>query len=195
MAEGDYGEVSIEVLSAETAVITFFGNENTNLTLRYEMNVGKSVEVDLSKIDEGEHKMTLTLKEVFYSSAEDAKNSVVIHVKSLSWRNFPEYANMYCDIDGRMKEQKIREYDGSWARCQNNYECDSNLCSGGECVEIGSLLDQASGFKSLGVRVLCRFASVLGIEDYANCVNDYLGDEVEHSVEEPKLGGDEIDKG
>ena len=81
----------------------------------------------------------------------------------------------YCDIDGLIKEQKIKDTEGSWAKCQNNYECDSNLCSGGECVEINDAIKEASSFKGLFIRVFCRLAHIFSEENYNVCIGNYLG--------------------
>lgn len=85
--------------------------------------------------------------------------------------------NMYCDIDGKLKEQKTTDSRGNWATCQNNYECESNLCSSGECVEIQKMLSDVSRFKSLGIRVFCKLAHLLNEENYNSCIYDFLGDE------------------
>jgi len=86
-----------------------------------------------------------------------------------------ESFNGYCDIDGLIKEQKKKDSQGSWAKCQNNYECDSNLCSGGECVEVNDAIKEASTFKGLFIRVFCRLAHIFNEENYNVCIGDYLG--------------------
>ncbi|MDP4012109.1 MAG: hypothetical protein Q8R00_00685 [Candidatus Nanoarchaeia archaeon] len=50
----------------------------------------------------------------------------------------------YCDLDNQIKTQKLKE-----ATCQNSYECESNLCSGSQCLAIGEklgLLDRIASF-------------------------------------------------
>ena len=37
----------------------------------------------------------------------------------------------FCDIDGSFKDQKPEGME-----CQNSYECNSNFCTAGECVDI-----------------------------------------------------------
>ncbi len=86
-----------------------------------------------------------------------------------------ESFDAYCDIDGQIKRQRIKDARGNWAKCQNNYECDSNLCSGGECVEINDAIKQAKGFKSIFVRVICRIAHIFSEDNYNRCVGEYLG--------------------
>lgn len=86
-----------------------------------------------------------------------------------------ESFDAYCDIDGNIKRQLTKEASGDWAKCQNNYECNSNLCSGGECVELNDIITQAKGFKSVFVRVICRVAHIFSEDNYNRCVGEYLG--------------------
>ncbi len=83
-------------------------------------------------------------------------------------RKLPVYFNMYCDIDGQFKQQKTQ----AWGECQNNYECESNLCSYGECVDLKGLSDQVTGFKGFVVKMLCRLGNLLSEDDYLQCVAD-----------------------
>jgi len=81
----------------------------------------------------------------------------------------------YCNYNGNIQEQKVRNTDGSWASCQNNYECESNFCSGGQCVEINQLIGQASAFKGFFVRTLCRLSNLFDDDGYNACIGQYLG--------------------
>jgi hypothetical protein len=92
----------------------------------------------------------------------------------------------YCDIDGWVKHQKTKDYEGNWAKCQNSYECESNLCSGGKCVEINDILDENNAFKGVFVRVVCKLANLFDLEEYNQCIYDYLGEVV---PSEPSGGG------
>ena len=76
-----------------------------------------------------------------------------------------------------MKGQKSKLSDGEWASCQNNYECESNFCSSGECIEITDMISNVSGFKAIGVKVLCTFANLFGVQDYDSCILESLGEE------------------
>jgi hypothetical protein len=86
-------------------------------------------------------------------------------------------ANMYCDIEGVVKIQKTREYGGDWAKCQNNYECYSNLCSSGECVEVQDMIDSVSRWKNIGSKIICRFAAIFTSITYNQCMVDALGED------------------
>ena len=84
--------------------------------------------------------------------------------------------NMYCDIDGNLKEQKIVDFQGSWATCQNNYECESNVCSSGECIEITSMLQETSRLKNLAIRFFCKIFNPISDDEYNTCVANFLSD-------------------
>ena len=97
--------------------------------------------------------------------------------------------NSYCDIDGRIKQQKTRKAGGDWARCQNNYECDSNICSSGECIEIANAIREASVLKAFFVKFGCRFMNPISDEEYNQCVFNYLGETSNELVEIPPASG------
>ncbi|MDP2629067.1 MAG: hypothetical protein Q8P15_04195 [Nanoarchaeota archaeon] len=80
----------------------------------------------------------------------------------------------YCDIDGVVKQQKTKDSEG-WAKCQNNYECDSNVCSSGECIEVATLLQEASTFKRMAVSLWCAFAHPLSEDERNLCKASLLG--------------------
>ncbi len=83
--------------------------------------------------------------------------------------------NLYCDIDGELKQQKMKDSDGSWAACQNNYECESNICSSGECVELADAIRQARGFKGFFFKTFCKIANPISRDQYNECVVNFLG--------------------
>jgi hypothetical protein len=86
-----------------------------------------------------------------------------------------ESFDAYCNYDGMILQQKGLLSDGSWASCQNNYECESNLCSGGECTDINQMIKETGKYKVLGVKILCKLADVLFVQDYDKCIVEYLG--------------------
>ncbi|MEI6731538.1 MAG: hypothetical protein WCK90_02540 [archaeon] len=91
------------------------------------------------------------------------------------FNNNPGTFNTYCDITGKLELQKVKESNGNWAKCQNNYECDSNVCSSGECIEVAGMLKQAGAFKGTFVRVVCRLSHLFNQDNYNTCINNYLG--------------------
>jgi hypothetical protein len=112
--------------------------------------------------------MQFYAKDVIYDESMDGNGQIIITVEE-------EY-NAYCDYDGKIKEQRVKDYNGNWAKCQNNFECHSNVCSGGECIEIVDLIQEASGLRGLGVRVLCKLADLFAIQEYDECIFDNLGE-------------------
>ena len=73
---------------------------------------------------------------------ESACNGCADNGKCLSaGTRFGSDANvLFCDIDSKVKEQKS---DGSL--CQNSYECKSNSCLSGVCVNIAQQLEEQKG--------------------------------------------------
>ncbi|MBU2104748.1 MAG: hypothetical protein KKF67_03160, partial [Nanoarchaeota archaeon] len=124
-----------------------------------------------------EEKLSILLGDISYNSANPDESIVSLIVGYTGTRTRPLIMNSYCDIDGRVKGQKTVNLQGDWASCQNNYECDSNLCSSGECIEIQKMLKEVSAFKSLGVRVLCKLAHLLNEDNYSTCIYNFLGEE------------------
>ncbi len=56
---------------------------------------------------------------------------------------------VYCKIDGTLQEQQ-----GLNATCQNNYECSSNQCSNGLCVDLQQLSGKLEETNSLLAKIL-----------------------------------------
>lgn len=79
-----------------------------------------------------------------------------------------EKVNAYCDIDGQVKQQKTQ----AWGSCQNNYECESNMCSYGECVDLKGIANQVTGFKGFVVKMLCKLGNPFSEDEYLQCVSD-----------------------
>ena len=56
---------------------------------------------------------------------------------------------VYCNIDGTLQEQQVLN-----AACQNNYECSSNQCSNGSCVDLQQLSGKLEETNSLLAKIL-----------------------------------------
>lgn len=146
---------SLEIVDDYSAIFTFWDSDNEQMIHIYEGNTfqlpswfGEDLEYLVEKIDESARTVEIKRKE--------------------------EY-NAYCDIDGVIKRQKTVQPNGDWATCQDNYECYSNFCSSGECIEVSSMLQEISGFKEMGVKVLCRFADIFSVQSYEQCIYENLG--------------------
>jgi hypothetical protein len=75
----------------------------------------------------------------------------------------------YCDVSGHINQQKTQ----AWEKCDNNYECASNLCSYSQCADIKGMFDQVNKFKLIFVRSICKISHLFNIEDYNQCVVNY----------------------
>jgi len=163
-------DVYLDVISNQEATLIVYDWGNKTYTL----TPGAEIEVDLSEFAEDDlERLIMVVDKIVYLEGGDSYVEFTFRIKG--WDRETMTIDSYCDIDGRVKQQKIKQYDGSWAKCQNSYECESNLCSGGDCIEINDMLKQASGLKSLAAKVLCWLADSFGIEEsYESCVADYL---------------------
>ncbi|MBT7705876.1 BspA family leucine-rich repeat surface protein, partial [archaeon] len=81
----------------------------------------------------------------------------------------------YCDIDGQIKQQRDNSLGEEWATCQNNYECASNICSYGECVDLRGLVRDARGIRAFFTKLGCRLGHLFNNENYNQCLFDNLG--------------------
>lgn len=171
-------EVGLEVYSDGTALLTLETGANTYANI----SLVEGNEYDWDQITGETYnnlQSTLYVDEIYYNSVDYGESyiKVTFTVSGKQKSGVAETFNAYCNYDGRIMTQKGVLADGSWANCQNNYECESNLCSSGECIEITSLIESVSGMKSLGVRVLCRLADLFGVENYEQCIFDSLGED------------------
>ncbi|MGK0209291.1 MAG: hypothetical protein ACI83O_000563 [Patescibacteria group bacterium] len=92
--------------------------------------------------------------------------------------------SLYCDLDGSLKEQIGKDSDGNLGLCENDYECRSNTCSSGQCIEVAEIAAEQSNARRVFYGVLCRFANIFGIQEYNACLLELYG-------EVPDTSGDE----
>jgi hypothetical protein len=81
----------------------------------------------------------------------------------------------YCSDDSKWIKQKTVDAQGGWANCENHYECVSNFCSSGECIEIVNMMQEVSSWAILGAKITCRFANMFNIEKYNDCIGQRVG--------------------
>jgi eight-cysteine-cluster-containing protein len=172
ISQGGGGDGYLEVTSNTTATLVLYG-ENKNLTLN--LVKGQKSEINFSEYEDEDYILVLLPKEIGYYGAGNSENFVKFTVLIKYFGKEYLKANMYCDIDGKFKIQKTKEYGGEWARCQNNYECYSNVCSAGECIEVHDMIESASALKVIWVRIGCRISSFFSSETYDGCVSNSLG--------------------
>ena len=136
-------------------------------TFRFEEGMTYTIELADGYEDANHYTYVLTVEDIVRGSS-DADSFL-----RLSFGG--EKQPMYCNYDGSLNVQKVKDYNGDWAQCQNNYECESNVCSSGECIEVQSLLEQASGLKGFAIRLLCRFTNIFSAEGYNQCIAEAYG--------------------
>jgi cysteine-rich repeat protein len=79
-----------------------------------------------------------------------------------------EGIDSYCEVG-----KEIMSQVATGTSCQNNYECKSNDCSNGVCID---LVEEIGATKAFFVRILCRMSNLFApAESYAQCINEYLG--------------------
>ena len=112
-------------------------------------------------------KFDITIAKVHYS--ENVEDRYLVIKQN-------EEFNGYCDpFSGNIEKQRNKDYNGNWAKCQNNYECESNVCSSGECIDIAGTIKQAGRFKTLFLKIICRLSALFGDSTYNQCLADSLG--------------------
>jgi hypothetical protein len=186
-----YFDVSINDDNSMTINVIRDLNDDFSITVdgvTYYIKVGES-----KTIYEG-NKYDLTIKDGSYSDDFSITIRDIHYSDSLEDRYiemvFNEQYPSYCDVDGDIKQQRTVDYRGNWAGCQNNYECESNICSSGECIEVQQMLDQAKGLKGFFVKLVCKLSHVIDVEEYETCVIEIFGGEIEEEEPECDIDAD-----
>ncbi len=175
-------EVEVRIINSQEAYLKItganFNEDPKEIVFEEFLQIGREYKIDFTDYGEG----------VFYFRVEDI---IISEEEGQSYVliSMGREVNAYCDIDGVVKLQKTKDYNGGWAKCQNSFECESNLCSSGECIELVDMIQDASRMKSMGVRVLCRFADLFGMDNYENCIYDFLGVQGDESPGTDSGGG------
>lgn len=183
----DTNEVTLKVSEnyySSDEVITLTVNSNNTASLyvsswndkTYTFSNGEEFRVNLSKFDDSRNtlEISVTASDINYNLENYNESSVKLFIVVTREGEKIEKINAYCDIDGNVKQQKEKLGDGSWAACQNNYECASNLCSGGECIEINDAIKQGGELKGLLIKALCRMSNLFDKEGYNQCLIEYI---------------------
>ena len=158
--------LSISSDGLATLFVEDWGNEP------YVFREGEKVEIDVTGWDENIISFSFVATGIVYDANNYEDSYVVFEFTETYLGRVVDTINAYCDFDGYVKPQKTKEASGAWARCQNNYECDSNLCSSGSCIELGDIAGEASAFKVVIVKFFCRITNILDNSDYNQCLAD-----------------------
>ena len=68
--------------------------------------------------------------------------------------------NFYCEKDSIIYNQKAK------GTCKENFECESNICSGESCVDLETLGDDARAV----VKIACKLIHLFNQEEYEQCL-------------------------
>ncbi|MBT7706177.1 hypothetical protein HN747_01895 [archaeon] len=120
----------------------------------------------------------LYVDEIYYDSEnyDDSYIEITFSASGIYEQRTADVFDAYCDITGEIKQQKDNSIGSDWATCQNNYECASNICSYGECVDLRGLVNEAKGIKAFFVKIGCRLGNLFNNENYNQCLFDNLGE-------------------
>ena len=137
----------------------------------YNFREGDTVIVNVTGWDSDFADLSFFAEKVVYNAEDEEKSYVILKFTYNYFNQIEKFVNAYCDIDGNVKPQKnMGNNSSSQIKCQNNYECVSNQCSNGVCIDLGVQIEtQSNFFKSLGCRILnvVSFGSV----DYDQCLS------------------------
>lgn len=179
-----YSEIDLEVLGNDSAILTLYVGDGKNISVVLyngafynwkEILRGYSNEGLVEELIDS----NMSVESINYNSSNYEESNVVLNFiepPRSYLQEFPETINAYCDFDGIVKEQKTRNDNGDWATCQNNYECESNNCVSGECIDVNAIARDVAGYQEWGVKLLCRFADLFFIDNYESCVVERLGE-------------------
>jgi hypothetical protein len=169
------GEVELQVLSDDVANLTLYSKEGVPYS--YKLIEGTKTDIDLPDFFDEEKIISFVIdsQEINYVSSGSEENYVDMRIILQYEGDTFEEVNSYCDYDGRIKVQKTFDKEGMWASCQNNYECESNVCSSGQCIEVTSMLEESNRIKGLFFSLFCKLVNPFNSDDYNSCVADFLG--------------------
>jgi hypothetical protein len=191
VAEAEGENVELEIFSNGAATISWeLVDSELSLTEGTTIDLLAVLNEDYEEMYEEYSQFDMQIDEIFYDSLNynESYITVTFIMATKSGETFESY-NAYCDIDGSVKQQKIKDYQGNWASCQNSYECESNLCSSGECVGLAGILEEANSIKKFFVRVGCKLANLFDLEEYNECLYNYLGNDFEEGNSGDSDGG------
>jgi len=167
---GENGQYSLVINSEIEAILTIMTDYELQSMENFTLVPGKSVDVVQKS---GSESRTIKLDVLaIHPAVEGKKGYVEFSVTYMDRERIMTTFNAYCDIDGQIKEQMQSDGSGNGAKCQNNYECASNVCSDGECLDIKSTMNEVSGIKVLLVKILCRVSNI-GDSGYNSCLSEY----------------------
>jgi len=142
----------------------------------YVFSKGDTVEIDVTNWDEELARVSMYINEVFYDLDNYENSYIDITFNVLRYEKEISTIVSYCDFDGRVKPQKSKDPNsGDWATCQNNYECESNVCSNAQCYEVLDIIENANAVKKFFFKLICKIANPISDSEYSSCLVNFLG--------------------
>jgi hypothetical protein len=167
-------EISDEALANGDDALLDIGSEDyaslnlAYLNKTYDLSVGTSVKIDNEKVLG--NKLSFNVAQI--SLGSDSEPGFV----DLSFDSGKDELGVYCSKDWTIKEQKTRNVDtGRRATCLQGYECESNICLNGYCLELGEVTTQITGVEGVWAKSTCRFSDFFGIKEYERCLGENFG--------------------
>ncbi|GEM_PF-1255438 len=171
-ASNSKGELNLSISSdgvASLRVDDWGGNKT------YTFSKGDKVEIDVSEWGGDYISATLFANDVVYNSENYEESYIDVSFEVTYKGQTIKTANSYCEIDGNVKVQKPSVPGQEWPKCQNNYECESNVCSGGECIPVSQYIKEGGRLKGFFFNLLCNIAYPINEDKRAQCVANFLG--------------------
>ncbi len=149
-------------------------NSVGNGVFDYTLNVDSAVSATLKTYSKGKQTHSYLLRSGGTFNLEDFSDQIlklkvmkIVYSGAGSLNNLVELQTIenfdgYCNYNGRVLPQK-----GDDASCQNNYECFSNECNSGTCVNTYQNVVKQAGFL---LKLWCRITNIGNEEGYLQCL-------------------------
>lgn len=173
IVEGDHGDgLSFSIIDSNSGHLII--NQEGNILFDSNIYVGEEYKIDFSEY--GGDVIRFRVNGVVPGQNDVPQGEFPVEGGELGYADITVTAsfNAYCDYDGQVKQQKSKEGNGNWAKCQNNYECESNICSSGECIDVAGAIRETGRLKDLAIRGLCRLSNLFSEESYQECLVKYI---------------------
>jgi|APSaa5957512622_1039677.scaffolds.fasta_scaffold28659_4 hypothetical protein len=172
MEEGDFSGppeeiVDFDVLSENEIRLQFYevyedNSVKVNPVLDFTLKEGETTGPVIWGPKPGEETLlSFSIGEIVYYSDKNSLNSAEIEITFYQTRD----VHSYCDVDGEWDRQF-----SSGGSCQNDFECLSNSCSSGTCLDSR----EANKFQAWVVGMVCNIANPFSSSERQQCKDDYF---------------------
>jgi hypothetical protein len=137
---------NVELISASDTAATIKVNDESKEIIEGSSKEVGGLNVYVKSADESAEKLSVVLKLSKIGEEETCENGCLLNENCYPYNNRKK--GNYCDVSGEWVAQVA---DGG--NCENNFECKSNVCVSGQCVE-GNLIQ----------KILAWFRKLFGLE-------------------------------